>query len=171
LQDKELEKRFEAQIGAHEALIRKICRMYAYGAADRQDLFQDIILQLWQAYPRFRGESKFSTWLYRVSINTAMTKARKRKVFVSYMDPETISTSHAADPASTDEMEKADLLDEAIRELNEVERAVLMLYLDDRSYEEMEEVLGASQTALRMKMSRIKQKLRELTNGKNYGDR
>jgi RNA polymerase sigma-70 factor, ECF subfamily len=171
LDEKELVKRFEEQINSHQLMIHKICRMYAYTSLDREDLFQDIVVQLWLAFPKFRGESKFSTWLYRVAINTAMTRARKKKVSVSYVDPEVIPTNHVEDPAAQIEMEKMQLLNEAISQLNEVERAVLMLYLEERSYEEMEQVLGMTQNALRVKVNRIKDKLRQLTTSRSYGDR
>ena len=171
MQEKETARRFEEQINAHELMIHKVCRMYAYTAADRQDLFQDIVVQLWQAFPKFRGDSKFSTWLYRVAINTAMTRARKKKVSVAYVDPEAIPTNRGEDTALQNEMERLQVLNVAISQLNEVERAVLILYLEERSYEEMEEVLGMTQNALRVKISRIKDKLRQLTANKSYGDR
>jgi RNA polymerase sigma factor (sigma-70 family) len=171
LQQKELEQRFEKEINAHQLMIHKICRMYAYTPPDREDLFQDIVIQLWQAFPKFRGESKFSTWLYRVAINTAMTRARKKKVSVSYVDPDVIPTNQTEDPAVQAEKERMQLLNEAISQLNEVERAVLMLYLEEKTYEEMEDVLGMNQNALRVKISRIKDKLRQLTTNKSYGAR
>jgi RNA polymerase sigma factor (sigma-70 family) len=77
--DKETGKEFERQVRAHEALIHKVCRMYAYTEADRQDLFQEIVIHLWKSYPTFRGQAKFSTWLYRVAINTAVTGLRRQK--------------------------------------------------------------------------------------------
>jgi RNA polymerase sigma-70 factor (ECF subfamily) len=171
LLEKETERRFEQQVKAHELMIHKICRMYAYTAADREDLFQDIVVQLWQAFPTFRGEAKFSTWLYRVAINTAMTRARKKKASVSYVDPDVIPTNQGEDASAQVEIEKLQILHEAISRLNEVERAVLMLYLEERSYEEMEEVLGMTQNALRVKISRIKDKLRQIAMNKSYGDR
>jgi RNA polymerase sigma factor (sigma-70 family) len=170
LSKKEIERRFEEQINAHARMIHKICRMYAY-TSEHEDLFQDIVVQLWQAFPRFRGESKFSTWLYRVAINTAMTKARKRKASVAYVDPDAIPTNHAEDTTAQVETEKLQILNAAISQLNEVERAILMLYLEERSYEEMEQIMGITQNALRVKISRIKDKLRQIAIDKSYGDR
>jgi RNA polymerase sigma-70 factor, ECF subfamily len=169
LPEKEITLRFEEQINAHTLMIHKICRMYSYTAADREDLFQDIVVQLWQAFPKFRGDSKFSTWLYRVAINTAMTRARKRKPSVAYVDPVVMPTNYTEETNA--DAEKIQILNEAISQLNEVERAVLMLYLEERSYEEMEEVLGMTQNALRVKISRIKDKLRQIAMNKSYGDR
>jgi RNA polymerase sigma-70 factor (ECF subfamily) len=87
LQTREEEKQFEKQIREHELLLHKVCHMYAYTDADRQDLFQDIILQVWQAYPKFKGDAKFSTWLYRVALNTAITGLRKQKNFITSYQP------------------------------------------------------------------------------------
>jgi RNA polymerase sigma-70 factor, ECF subfamily len=159
--EKETEKEFETRINEHEAMIHKICRIYAYTEADRQDLFQEIVIHLWKAYPKFKGASKFSTWLYRVAINTAITALRKQKNFVTSYEPELLP-AHLADESGPEE-EQWQQLYKAIGKLNEIEKAIVMLYMEDRSYEEMEDVLGISQGNLRVKMTRIKDKLRQLT--------
>jgi RNA polymerase sigma factor (sigma-70 family) len=163
LQKREAGNQFEIHIKKHELLIYKICRMYAYTDADRQDLFQDIVIQLWNAYPKFKGESKFSTWLYRVAINTAITGLRQKKDFIQ-------SYEHAALPVdiSDDNSQHAEErlheMYKAIEQLNQIEKAIVMLYLEDKTYEEMEEILGINQGNLRVKMNRLKDKLRNLTN-------
>jgi RNA polymerase sigma-70 factor, ECF subfamily len=138
--------------------------MYARTTADRQDLFQEIVIQLWKAYPRFRHEAKFSTWLYRVAINTAISGLRRQKDFIASYEPGTLP-EQIADAASLVE-EQLQLMYTAIEQLNEIEKAIVMLYMEDKSYEEMEEILGMTQGNLRVKMSRIKDKLRELTKNK-----
>jgi RNA polymerase sigma-70 factor (ECF subfamily) len=158
---KDTEIEFEKRIREHELLIHKVCRIYAYTDADRQDLFQEIIIHLWKAYPKYQGLSQFSTWLYRVAINTAITMLRKQRNFITTYEPAALP-SHHADETGTEE-EQWQQLARAIEKLNEVEKAVVMLYMEDRSYEEMEEILGISQGNLRVKMSRIKDKLRQLT--------
>lgn len=85
MQSKEPEKQFEKLIQEHELLILKVCAVYAGHKADTQDLFQEIIIQLWKAYPKFKGESKLSTWLYRVAINTAISVLRKEKISFDLM--------------------------------------------------------------------------------------
>ena len=155
------EKQFEAQIKENELLIYKVCRMYGYTAADREDLFQEIVIQLWKAYPKFRGESKFSTWLYRVALNTAITGLRKKKDFIESREPAQLPEQVSEDNLAGEE--NLGQLYLAIDRLNQVEKAIVMLYLEDRSYEEMEDILGISQGTLRVKMNRIKDKLRELT--------
>ena len=161
MQKQEAEKEFEQHIKENELLIYKVCRMYAHTSADRKDLFQEIVIQLWNAYPKFRGESKFSTWLYRVALNTAITGLRKKKDFIESREPSQLPERIGEENAGREE----ELLQlyKAIGQLSEIEKAIVMLYMEDRSYEEMEEILGMSQVNLRVKMNRIKEKLRQLT--------
>jgi RNA polymerase sigma factor (sigma-70 family) len=166
LQNQEAEKEFKRQIEAHELLLLKICRIYAYTDANRQDLFQEIVIRLWKAYPNFKGHSKLSTWLYRVAINTAISGLRKKKNFIQHYEPAAMPEPANAPPEEHDEEERLKQLYHAIEQLNAVEKAIVMLYMEDRSYEEMEEIIGLSQGNLRVKMNRIKEKLRLLT--KNY---
>lgn len=153
---------FEKAIKEHEGLIHKVCRIYAYTDADRQDLFQEIIIQLWRAYPKFKGQSKFSTWLYRVAINTAITGLRKKKDFIQSYEPDKLPTE-ISDAYHHEQEEQWQQLYTAIERLNEIEKAIVMLYLEDKTYDEMEDILGISSGNLRVKMSRIKEKLRQLT--------
>jgi RNA polymerase sigma-70 factor (ECF subfamily) len=163
LEKHEKERQFEAQITEHEALLYKVCHTYAYTQADREDLFQEIVIQVWKAYPNFKGDSKFSTWLYRVAINTAINGLRKRKNFITSYEPEKLPTNLSDDNRSEAEEEQFQQLYKAIGELNQVEKAIVMLYMEDYSYAEMEEILGVSQGSLRVKMTRIKDRLRQLT--------
>jgi len=160
LQNREIEKEFETCIREHEGLLHKVCRIYAPG--DFDDLFQEIVIQLWKAYPRFRGEAKLSTWLYRVAINTAITGLRRKKDFITSYEPEALP-HRSDDNAGAVEEERLAQLYKAIAQLNEVEKALVMLYMEDRSYDEMEEILGVSSGTLRVKMNRVKEKLRQLT--------
>ena len=161
MQKQEAEKQFENHIRANELLIYKVCRMYTYTDADREDLFQEIVIQLWNAYPKFKGESKFSTWLYRVALNTAISGLRKKKTFIESWEP-ALLPERATDENAGREEELLQL-HKAIEHLNQVEKAIVMLYMEDKTYEEMEEILGMSQGNLRVKMNRIKEKLRQLT--------
>jgi RNA polymerase sigma-70 factor (ECF subfamily) len=163
LQKQEAEKQFGKLISEHELLLYKICRVYAYTDADRQDLFQEIVIQLWNAYPRFRGDAKFSTWMYRVAINTAISGLRKKKDFITSYEPDHLPVHMSDDNFSQDEEERLQQLYKAIEQLSQVEKALVMLYMEDRSYEEMEDILGISQGNLRVKMNRVKEKLRQLT--------
>jgi RNA polymerase sigma-70 factor, ECF subfamily len=162
LQKHEAEKQFEKHLTENELLLYKVCRLYAYSDADRQDLFQEIVIQLWKAFPKFKGQSKFSTWLYRVAINTAITGLRKQKDFIVSYEPATLP-QYVDDNTGLEEEEQLKELHKAIEQLNQVEKAIVMLYMEDKTYEEMEEILGISQGNLRVKMNRIKEKLRQIT--------
>jgi len=161
LQKQEAERQFEKHIKENELLIYKVCRMYAFTAADREDLFQEIVIQLWNAYPKFRSESKFSTWLYRVALNTAITGLRKKENFIESWEPAQLPEQTSEQNAGREEDLRQ--LHKAIAQLSRVEKAIVMLYMEDRTYEEMEEILGMSNGNLRVKMNRIKEKLRQLT--------
>ena len=161
MQNQETEKQFEKHIIENEMLIHKVCRVYAYTEADRQDLFQDIVTALWYAFPKFKGEAKFSTWLYRVAINTAVTGLRKQKDFITSVEPATLPVNVSDSDHGQEEQFKQ--LYTAIEQLSQVEKAIVMLYLEDKPYDEMEDILGISQGNLRVKMNRIKKRLRELT--------
>ncbi|MBD0293916.1 MAG: sigma-70 family RNA polymerase sigma factor [Flavisolibacter sp.] len=139
MQKHEAEKQFEKYIRENELLIWKVCRIYAYSEADRQDLFQEVVIQLWKAFPKFKGQSKFSTWLYRVAINTAITGLRKQKHFIDFYEPTTLP-QHIDDNTSFEEEEYLELLYKAIEQLNQVEKAIVMLYMEDKTYEEMEDI-------------------------------
>lgn len=162
MQKQQAEKDFEHLVREHELLLYKICRLYTYTEADRQDLFQDIVIQLWRAYPRFKGESGITTWLYRVALNTAISGLRRSK-----RNPGTADLAPALEQlgdsnTGNDEEEKLQQMYNAIEQLTEIEKAIVMLYMEDRSYQEMEDILGIGQGTLRVKMNRIKEKLRQL---------
>lgn len=163
MENSNLHQTFGALIKSHELLIYKICRLYGKTEDDRQDLFQDIVIQLWKAYPKFRGDAKFSTWLYRIGLNVAITQFRKQKNKVYTTDIESLNIGLADDNYDSSKEEQFQEMYAAIERLNDIEKAIVMLYLDDKSYDEMEEIMGISNGNLRVKMNRIKEKLRQIT--------
>jgi RNA polymerase sigma-70 factor (ECF subfamily) len=158
---------FVQLVQEHRTMLHKVCRLYCFSEPDRQDLFQEIVVQLWRSWPRFRGEAKFSTWLYRIALNTAISDLRKQKRRPGLVDAERIQVQDIQ--YSPEKEEQLELLYSAIRQLTEIEKGLVMLYLEDRSYTEMEEVLGINQNNLRVKMNRIKEKLRKITKETAYG--
>lgn len=136
--------------------------MYADSPEDRQDLLQDILFQLWRSYPSFQGKSAFSTWMYRIALNTAITALRKEsgKPEQVELGAEAIEASAPAPAPGAEEQVEA--LYRLIRRLTRVDRALVMLYLEDLSYREMSEVLGLSETNIGVKLHRIKARLQEL---------
>ena len=129
---------------------------------DKEDLFQQVTLQAWKAYHKFRGDSKFSTWLYRVALNTAITFFRKEKQ-QSFIDSvsEIPDKQVYSDKEHIEEQTRAMYL--AIGELSKIEKAIVMLYLEDYSYAEISDIIGITANNIAVKMNRIKGKLREAT--------
>ncbi len=144
-------------------MVYKICRLYGNSDEDRQDLFQEIIIQLWKAYPKYRGDAQFGTWLYRIGLNVAITQYRKQKNKIYATDIETLNIELPEANINTEVEENFQKMYAAIEKLNDIEKAIVMLYLEDKSYDEMEDILGISNGTLRVKMNRIKEKLRQIT--------
>jgi RNA polymerase sigma-70 factor (ECF subfamily) len=163
------EQEFLQLINQNQGIVRKVCHLYGRNDTDKEDLYQEIVIQLWKAFSSFRGEAKFSTWMYRIALNTAISNFRKqtKKVVLSF--PEFIPHENADTNEEKIKEEKLTEMYAAISRLTEVEKAIVMLYLEDKSYEEMEEILGISNGTLRVKMNRIKDKLRSLTKEVQYG--
>ena len=153
----------------HQALLHKVCNFYCSSLQDRQDLFQEIVIQLWRSYPRFRGEAKFSTWLYRIALNTAISDLRRQSRKPRPMELQNIPAEFQDIQYEKEKELRLQQLYAAIAQLSDVEKALVMLYLEDKSYDEMEEILGINQNNLRVKMNRIKEKLRNLTKQTEHG--
>lgn len=160
---------FVRLVDQHRGILHKVCRLYCITDTDRQDLFQEIVIQLWRSYPGFRGDAKFSTWLYRIALNTAISDLRKQRPPTTSTSPDQLPTELQDIQYSGEKEQQLQLLYAAINRLTEVEKALTMLYLEDKTYQEMEEILGISQNNLRVKMNRIKDKLRKMTKEATYG--
>lgn len=161
---KDLEHSFVMQLEKNQNIVHKICRIYTNNPDAHKDLFQEITIQLWRAYPKFRGDSKFSTWMYRVALNTAITLYRKSKRAIKTQDFESVSfkiTDNEYDD-TTDQQLK--LMYAAVKELNDIDKALVFLYLEDKSYKEIANTLGISEINARVKMNRAKDKLRKILN-------
>jgi len=163
------EQEFLLLVNQNQGIIRKVCHLYGRNDADKEDLYQEIVIQLWKSFSSFRGEAKFSTWMYRIALNTAISNLRKQSRKVELSFPEFIPKEIADTEEEKIKEEKLKEMYAAISRLTEVEKAIVMLYLEDKSYDEMEEILGISSGTLRVKMNRIKDKLRTLTKVKEYG--
>ncbi|MEJ0104326.1 MAG: sigma-70 family RNA polymerase sigma factor [Bacteroidota bacterium] len=160
---------FVQLIRDNNGLILKVCNLYAAAVPDRQDLYQEIVVQLWRAIPKFRNESKLTTWMYRVALNTAISDYRKQQRTITTTELGFFTKEIADQDEYPDKEERLKSLYAAISNLSEIEKAIVMLYLDDKPYEEMEDILGINQNNLRVKMNRIKEKLRQLTKSEVYG--
>jgi len=135
--------------------------MYRDSREDQEDLFQEIVYQLWKSYPQFQGKSKITTWMYRIGLNTAMAAFRKPTVKIDHSG---IIAGQKLPQEPQSDSWKEDLLFAAIRELDQDERAFIALYLEDLSYAEISEVIGISQSNVGVRLNRIKTKLKTILN-------
>ncbi|WP_269236820.1 RNA polymerase sigma factor [Flavobacterium flavigenum] len=148
---------FIKSINEYQNIIHKICRLYRNSPEDREDLFQEIVYQLWKSYPKFKGESKISTWIYRVAFNTSIVTFRKNKISISnYKNiPEkfhpTLENSYS---------ENEERIFELLSKLNSIEKSIITLYLEDYNYEEIATIIGISENNVGVKLNRIKNKLK-----------
>lgn len=162
--EKALEQSFVKQLKENQNIIHKICRLYTLGEDAHKDLFQEITIQLWNAFPKFRGESKFSTWAYRVGLNTAITLYRKSTRSIKTVDYEKQQYFISQTEYNFEEEEQLKSLYKAIHQLNDIEKGLIFLYLEDKDYTEIATTLGISEVNARVKMNRIKGKLKKLLN-------
>lgn len=154
-----MEKQFLQLIYDHQGIIYKVSALYRDSKEDREDLFQEIVYQLWKSYPGFRGDSKPGTWIYRVALNTAIAIYRKPQLKIDHY-PELPLNLH---PLRQDSIsENADRLFEALGKLNDTEKAIIALYLDEFSYKEIATITGFSETNIGVRLNRIKNKLKEI---------
>ncbi|QTD37798.1 RNA polymerase sigma factor [Polaribacter batillariae] len=161
---KNLEKNFLADFEKNQNIAHKICRIYTTNQSDHNDLFQEITIQVWKNYPKFRGDSKFSTWMYRVALNTAISLYRKSTRNVKTQD--ITDFAYKIKTTDYDDTEEVQLkaLYKAVRQLNDIDKALIFLYLEDKPYKEISETLGISSVNARVKMNRAKEKLKNILN-------
>ena len=156
-----MEAGFLKIIHDHQKIIFKICRIYRDSKEDQEDLFQEIVYQLWKSFPSFKGESKISSWVYRISLNTAIAIYRKAKIEINYFEDFPKKFHPSMENEGT---ENADRLFEVLRKLNDGDKALISLYLEDFSYQEMAEIIGISESNVGVKLNRIKNKLKIILN-------
>ncbi|WP_184543980.1 RNA polymerase sigma factor [Mucilaginibacter sp. FT3.2] len=156
------ETRFMQLIGDNKGILFKICRIYLDDADDRDDLLQEMILQLWKGFDSFKGESKFSSWMYRVALNTAIVFFKKQKrrpdseqLPLNFEQPEEQSNSGEKE-------EQLALFYKAVQELNKVEKALIFLYMENQSHDEIAANLGITSINVRVRLNRIKNRLKDI---------
>ena len=162
--NKELEHKFVTELQDNQNIVHKVCTLYTNDRDSHNDLFQEITIQLWKAYPKFRGDAKFSTWMYRVALNTAITLYRKHKRRIDTADYESIIFKIKADEYDETEQVQLKLMYKAVKQLGDIDKALVFLYLEDKNYTEISETLGITEVNARVKMNRIKTKLRTILN-------
>lgn len=167
--NKAVEDEFLLRIDRHKGILYKVSRMYMDNRSDQEDLYQEIVLQLWKSYNNFRGNSQFSTWMYRVALNTAITYYKKEKKVTDNLsrldDSELKLNALECDTAIESQM---NYLYKAIHQLNDVEKALIFLYLEGFSHQEIGLNLGISEGNARVKLNRTKNKLQEIIKIQGY---
>lgn len=155
------ESDFEARLQAHAGIVRKVAGSYAWTPHDREDLMQDIVAALWHAWPRYDATRAFSTWMYRVALNVAVShvrdETRVRRHHVAY--DAALHDAEAA-PHDAEQDQQLALLQRAMQALDPLNRALLTLHLDERSHREIADVLGLSESNVGTKLNRLKDRLR-----------
>lgn len=153
------EEAFVKIIKEHQALIYKVSALYTEQKQDQNDLYQEIVYQLWKSFDSFRSESKLSTWMYRVALNTAIGQLNKKKRRPHEVSLEIVNTPNTEgyDPILE---ERIKLLHAQIQKLNILERGIILLVLEGKKYEEIAEITGFSTTNVGTRISRIKEKLK-----------
>lgn len=161
-----LEKEFVARIEKHKGVIFKISRMYMDHPDDQRDLFQEITYQVWKSYSSFEGKSEFSTWLYRIALNTAIVflKSEKRKRNL-IQNNELENFNIKSEDYNWEDEQKLKTMYQAINQLNPIDKALIFYYLEDVSGKEMAEQLGITEVNARVKLNRAKEKLKQLIAG------
>ena len=153
---------------AHKGILYKVCRLYQDREEDRRDLLQEILAQLWISYDSFRGESAFSSWMYRVALNTAI-------VFLKRSRRESDRVIHGVYPDLAEELrpvreqeERLAIFYKAVAQLDRLEKALIFLYMEGHAGKDMAEILGVSHASVRVKLSRVKDKLQTIIKTMGY---
>jgi RNA polymerase sigma factor (sigma-70 family) len=161
------EKHFLQLLNENKGILFKICKIYEDDADDRNDLLQEMTLQLWLAFDSFRGESKFSSWMYRVALNTAIVFFKKQK---RRPDNEQLpgNFEQIDDDLNSEKEEQLALFYKAVQQLDKVEKALIYLYMENQTYEEIADNLGITALNARVRLNRIKNKLKEIIKNISY---
>lgn len=157
---------YQISILPFAAIIIKICRAYTNSQEDFEDYYQEVCLQIWRSKDRFHEQCQWSTWVYRISLNVCLTLLKKKKskgqtYFSSDILPDIITTENSAFKD-----ESLNQLYVAIKQLSEVDRAVILLYLDEKPYQEIADILGTNKNNIAVRVKRIKERLKRLLDEK-----
>ena len=165
---KEKEQEFLNRIESHKGILYKVSKMYMDNHDDQQDLFQEIVCQLWKSYDSFRNESQFSTWMYRVAVNTAIVflKKEKRKVDKYEIASENIKEDEGDSHIKESQI---DHFYKSVQKLEKIDKAIIFYQLEGFSHREIGENLGISEGNARVKLNRAKDKLKEIIKNQGYG--
>jgi RNA polymerase sigma-70 factor (ECF subfamily) len=163
------EKEFLDLTTRHQKIIHKVCRLFTANPDDHADLFQEITIKLWLGFNSYQGTSSFTTWMYRVALNTAISMKRKERIFHNTQP----LSPHLDAPEEDEQVSEYEisLLYQAIGQLDPVEKAIILLYLEEKSYQEIGEIMGITKSHVGVKLVRTKRKLETLMKERDYLER
>jgi RNA polymerase sigma-70 factor (ECF subfamily) len=165
-----VQERFQTLVEEHKKILYKVSNSYCKNPGDRDDLAQEIIVQLWRSFAAFDGRARFSTWMYRIALNVAISFYRRERVRTRHVISGSDQLLEVADEAAS-RPEEVQVLYQWIGRLDPLNKALALLYLDGNNYQEIADVLGISETNAATKISRLKQTLRQEAGVKQYGTR
>lgn len=160
MNEKEQRQHFQNIIQQHKGILYKVARVYCPNEADRQDLIQEMMIQIWQSIHKYNGQFKITTWLYRISLNMAISSYRKNTTRANKYTVLNEQTSQIPTEDKTEKEQQLNLLEQFISELKEIDKALIILYLEDKSHAEIAEILGMSVSNIGTKIGRIKDRLK-----------
>ena len=162
MNNEKLKDIFIEKVSENSGIIHKVCNIYCNNSEEKKDMMQEITLQLWISFPHFKEKSKFSTWMYRIALNTAITNIRKSKTnpFFEAFSEKQYNIVEKQDIPTLDE--DINRLYKAIAKLNDVEKGIILLYLEKKTYTEIGGIFGLSEKNISVKIVRIKGKLKKL---------
>ena len=158
----EKQKELLHQLSENQGIIHKICRIYTDNIHDHEDLFQEIVIQTWKSYSNYRGDAKFSTWIYKIGLNTALAIFKKKNHKKEELHENLTHFKIYDDNSHEEKNAQIQAMYDAIHLLSDVEKALIMMFLEDKPYKEISEILGITEGNARVKMNRAKEKLRTL---------
>jgi RNA polymerase sigma-70 factor (ECF subfamily) len=158
---------YTSSILPYSAIIIKICRAYTNTQEDFEDYYQEVCLQIWKSRNNFKAQSEWSTWVYRISLNVSMTLLKRSKKNPRHTTPDLL-TETATEENSPELDESLDQLYKAIRQLSAVDRAVILLYLEEKSYQEISVIIGTNSNNIGVRIKRIKERLKKILHEKRY---
>lgn len=156
---------YNSHILKYAAIIIKICRAYTNTQQDFEDYYQEVCLQIWRSKDNFREQSQWSTWVYRISLNVCLTLLKKRKNNPQHFASDYIPTE-AVEDSNAFADESLNQLYDAIRQLSEFDRGIIMLYLEEMPYAEIAEIVGSTTNNIAVRVNRIKERLKKILDGK-----
>ena len=157
---------YTSSILPHAGIIIKICRAYTNTQEDFEDYYQEVCLQIWRSREKFRGDSKWSTWIYRLTLNICLTLIKKKKNNKQNYSSDYVVQVEATEDSHSFSDESLNQLYDAIKKLSEVDRAVILLYLEEKRNKEIAEIIGTSPNNIGVRINRIKERLKTLLDGK-----